>query len=417
MKLWSGVLALTAIAIPIAGGQGLEYRGFLETSARIFPYVRTQDSGRVIGDALFRLEAGYRPRTWLLVEAGLDARADTHRQVDRSPGLTWWDRGFERPALAVRRMNFTLRGGRFTAQFGKQVIRWGAAGILNPTDRFAPRDYLSVVESEVLPVTAARASYETVDMRIEFVAAPRMTPSRSPLARQRWAPLPVDYPPNAEILQPEPPYPNRAQWGVHLSRAWGKLDYSFNFFDGNDHAPLGDQALISVQPWVALITRRYPRIRMYGGDLVYTARYVTLRAESAYFASKPEAPGVGRGDDYALYVIEAERQSGKVQWTVAYANKALLEDRKSYSFDPQRSLAGCFLGRLHWGWRSNYTLGIEGAVRQSGGAWLSRAVLTRSWGPHLTTKFNITWIYGAAGDFLGQFRRNSYGSFTDRYSF
>ena len=40
-----------------------------------------------------------------------------------------------------------------TAEFGRQIIRWGKTDILTPTDRFAPRDYLSsVVDSDFLGV-------------------------------------------------------------------------------------------------------------------------------------------------------------------------------------------------------------------------------------------------------------------------
>ena len=46
--------------------------------------------------------------------------------------------------------------GRFTLDAGKQFIRWGKADIVNPTDRFAPKDFLNVVDAEFLAVTGLR---------------------------------------------------------------------------------------------------------------------------------------------------------------------------------------------------------------------------------------------------------------------
>lgn len=412
--LQGAALAFCTSALSVA--QSFEYRGFLQTSAQMFPYVSPQDPVRLIADALLRVETGYRPKDWLSFEAGFDGRLDSHHQADRSPRLNWWDRRLQRPALSLRLASVTLRRGKFTAQAGKQVIRWGAVDILGPVDRFAPRDFLTVVDNEVLPVTALRLSYENHASRIEFVAAPRLTPSRVPLARQRWAPLPSSYPPDAVIVQPPPPYPNSPQFGLRWSRGGPRLDYALTVFDGHNHAPNGEQALLSVQPWVARITRSYPRLRMYGGDIVLPTRFAVIRAESAYFRSRP-AGNNDPGDDYILNVFQVERQVRRWQWLCGYTHRVTTFDRRSAFFDPQRSLAGSFLGRLQWDWRSNISLALDGAVRRSGGAWLTRAELSRSWGRHWTTKVNFTWIYGSSGDFLGQFRRNTNAIISDRYTF
>ena len=84
----------------------------------------------------------------------LDVRANTHDQVDDelAPRLLAIA-GAQRPALSVRRLSATLSRGRFTLDAGKQFIRWGKTDIVTPTDRFAPRDFLNVIDTEFLPVT------------------------------------------------------------------------------------------------------------------------------------------------------------------------------------------------------------------------------------------------------------------------
>jgi len=67
------------------------------------------------------------------------------------------DRGVRRPRASLRRATATLTHGPLTIDAGKQFIRWGKADIINPTDRFAPRDFINVVDTEFLAVTGVRA--------------------------------------------------------------------------------------------------------------------------------------------------------------------------------------------------------------------------------------------------------------------
>ena len=55
--------------------------------------------------------------------------------------LDWDDRSLLRPRFAVRRLAATVTAKGFTLDVGKQFIRWARADVLNPIDRFAPRDY------------------------------------------------------------------------------------------------------------------------------------------------------------------------------------------------------------------------------------------------------------------------------------
>ena len=81
------------------------------------------------------------------------------------------------------------RAGRLTLDVGKQFIRWARADVLNPIDRFAPRDYLNVIDTEFLPVIGARATLQLGPETLEAVWTPQMTPSRMPLLDQRWTVL------------------------------------------------------------------------------------------------------------------------------------------------------------------------------------------------------------------------------------
>ena len=89
--------------------------------------------------------------------AGVDLRANSHDQVDDAGGSISAIAALLRPALSLRRLSATSSRGPLTVDAGKQFIRWGKTDIVNPTDRFAPRDFLNVVDTEFLAVTGVRA--------------------------------------------------------------------------------------------------------------------------------------------------------------------------------------------------------------------------------------------------------------------
>ena len=135
------LLVLLLFAVP-AGAQQFTYRGFAEVQSTGYVQAAPQDDDRVLTEALFRLEPAYRPVDWLTLSGSIDARIDSAEQVERVWRIDVRDRGLQRPAFSVRHAHATLRKGTLAVDLGKQFVRWGKADILNPTDRFAPRDFL-----------------------------------------------------------------------------------------------------------------------------------------------------------------------------------------------------------------------------------------------------------------------------------
>ena len=114
--------------------------------------------------------------------------------TERRADLAYWDRTIQRPMFAIRRLSASWSRGALTIDLGKQFIRWGKTDVLTPTDRFTPRDYVTIANTDVFGVTAARATLAGSSDSLEVVVAPRMTPSRMPLLDQRWVPLPPRLP-------------------------------------------------------------------------------------------------------------------------------------------------------------------------------------------------------------------------------
>lgn len=391
---------LCALCVSAVQGQSFQQRGFLETRLTLFPQTAPHDRGRAVGEAFLRYEAFYKFGDWLKFSGAFDTRTDTHRQVERTGHLDWQDRGLQRPAFSLRRLSATFHKQRFTAELGRQLIRWGKADILNPTDRFAPRDFLAVVDNDFLGVTAARLTYEAKAGTLDLVYTPRFTPSRGPLLGQRWTPpLPV--------RDAGSRFPGGPQFGARWNHLASGYEFSLSFFEGFNHLPL-----IDVQFPPIRVQRYFPQMRMYGADAAMPLRWFTLKGEAAYFTSTTST-----ADEYVQYVIQLERQTGEWSFVGGYAGENVTDKRATLDFAPDRGLARAFLGRAGYTIDARRSLAFEAAVRQNGeGVW-SRIEYSHLLGQHWRATAGFTLIRGDPNDFLGQYRRNSHVSLALRYSF
>ncbi len=389
--------------------QDFSQRGYLETRAVVYPQKAPGDSGRGVVESLLRWEASYKITPGLVLFGSIDARADSHRQTRREARLDWRDRTLERPAFSLRRLSAQYHRGGFTAEFGKQFIRWGNADILNPTDRFAPRDYLGVVDAEVLGVTAARLSYETGGDTFDVVWSPWFTPSRTPLVNQRWTVTPEALAP-FRLRDLGARLPGRSQFGARWNHVGGRHEYSAVFYDGFHHLPLFEGRIASTDTLV--FQRFYPRLRLYGADAAMPLPWFTLKGEAAWFTSSTR-----QADEYLLYVVQLERTRGEWVLVGGYAGEIVTARRNPLGFAPDRGFTRAFLGRAAYTIDPRRGIVFEAAVRRNGdGTWL-KSEYSEQIGVHWRATASFTWIRGDAADFLGQFHRNSHAMLALRYSF
>ena len=399
---------MTGVLLALMLAQNFEQRGFLENQTLIYPQTAPNDSGAIVNQTLLRWAVSDQIAPWLKVSASFDARTDTHEQTGRVWSLDVDDRSNKRPAFSLRRASATLHKGKFTVELGRQFIRWGKADLLNPTDRFAPKDYLrSVVSSDFLGVTAARATYESGANTVDVVWQPIFTPSRTPLLDQRWTALPGEAQ-GIPIIDNGARYPGGWQYGARFNHVGSGYEASVCFFDGYNNLPYftatGSASGIDVQ-------RYSPKLLLYGADLAVPLSWFTVKTEGAYFTSTTEG-----ADEYALYVIQLERQVKEWSFVGGYAGEIVTRSTGNpLEFAPDRGFARSFLGHAGWTIDANRSLALEASVRRRGS--VAKAEYSQAFGQHWRAIAGLTWIRGAETDFLGQYRRNSYASLTIRYSF
>jgi hypothetical protein len=391
-----------------AGAQSLSERGFVEGRLSGFPQPAPNDQTQAIADTLVREEVFFKPSGWIQFAGGLDLRANSHDQIEDSWRVDVSDRGTLRPRLAVRRLSATLHAGGFTLDAGKQFIRWGRADILNPTDRFAPRDYLNVVDTDLLPVLAARPSFQIGNETFEAVWSPRLTPSRLPLFNQRWTVLPADVQ-SLLIIDGGSSIPRGSEYGVRWNHTGARFETALSYFDGYNHLPNIDSR---VSPSGLELSRIYPALRAYGGDFALPARWATLKGEAEYFTSPSST-----NEEYVLFVVEVERQTGEWVLDGGYAGEVVTNSQPGFPFAPDRGIARSILGRASYTVDPRRTIAIEGAVRQSGDGFYVKGEYSEAFGQHWRLTLTGVGINGEDNDFLGQFHHNSYASAGLRFSF
>jgi hypothetical protein len=392
--------------------QNFEQRGFFENRALVYPQTAPNDGGYLVNETLLRWDASVKTGSWFKLSGSFQARTDSHRQTEREWRVDADDRSIQRPAFSVRQLSATLHKGNVTAEIGRQFIRWGKTDILIPTDRFAPRDYLSsVVDSDFLGVTAARLTISRGSDSLDLVWQPWFTPSRTPLLNQRWTVLP----PQANgvpIVDAGARYPGGSQYGARWNHTGSGYEYSLCFFDGYNNLPLFD-----LKPDAKLDTpgvgvqRFYPNLRLYGGDAAVPLRWLTIKGEAAYFTTSTSG-----AEEYVLYVIQLERMVKEWSFVGGYAGDSVTQSATNpLAFAPDRGFARSFVGRAALTIDVNRSLAVETAVRAAGS--FLRFEYSQALGQHWRVTPGAASIRGDMTDFLGQYHRNSYLSLAVRYSF
>ncbi len=403
-------LLLLIFAVP-ANAQDFIYRGFGELQSTVYPQSTPQNDEHAVVEALFRIESAYKAAGWLTLAGSIDARIDTIGQVEREWRLDVRDRGVQRPAFSLREGRATVRRGTLAVDLGKQFIRWGKTDILNPTDRFAPRDFLEVTDNEFIAVIGARGQYERGAHSVDLVWVPTFTPSRPPLIGGRWAPLQPQTFGTTGFLDLGAVFPERSQYGARWNVLGPGFEASLSYFDGFNHLPQYSAIPLSGRPLVAL-RRSYEPLRMGGADAAVPLRWFTVKGEIATLFTTSQ-----HADDVVMYVVQIERQSGELSLVAGYAGEIVTAQRSTFEFAPDRGLTRAFLGRAAYTMGPTSDVSFEAAVRQNlEGVWLE-AHYSRAIGSHWRATVAGAVIGGDEQDFIGQYHRNSHVLMTLRYSF
>jgi hypothetical protein len=190
-----------------------------------------------------------------------------------------------------------------------------------------------------------------------------------------------------------------------------RLEHSVSAFRGFDHLPL---LQVSIAPALRGVTvrREYPRLSALGADVAAPLPWFTLKAEAAWLGS--DTPG---SQELVLYVVQAERQAGEWLFIGGYAGEHVTREPRTFRYSPDRGLARAVFGRASFTIDTNRSLTLEAVVRQNGDGAFGRLEYSQALSSHWRLTGQAALFRGVDGDYLGQYRRNSFGAVTLRFSF
>ncbi len=186
----------------------------------------------------------------------------------------------------LREGYFDLAFGDVDLRIGRQIIAWGKADGLNPTDNLAMRDYTLMAPEDADQRSGAAAVKGTLnsgDLRLTLAWLPEFRENRFAL-------------PPGIAFSAERPANEWKQWAVKAEYFGSDHDWSLSYFDGLDKMP-------DLAPGAAGVLLRYGRIRAFGADGAMSVGRYGLRAEAAYLASEDASgsdPFVKNGVFYAV---------------------------------------------------------------------------------------------------------------------
>jgi hypothetical protein len=161
-----------------------------------------------------------------------------------------------------------LRFGRLDVRAGRQILAWGRADGVNPTDNLSGQDLRLLVPDDAdrrLGTAAVRASYYVGDVSLTGVWLPEF--------RGHEFALPAP-PPGVSFVRDGERWPGD-QWAVRVEQTGRAVDWSVSYFRGTDLAP--DLRIEDVTAGLS----HHP-VRVFGADMTANLGRFGLRAEGAY---------------------------------------------------------------------------------------------------------------------------------------
>jgi len=163
----------------------------------------------------------------------------------------------------------TLHFKRVDLRLGKQIVAWGRADGINPTDNLTPRDYrvlLPLEEDQRFGTWGARLdAYLSQELTFETFVSTFFEPAQFP--------LPTD---GAAVVTRQPGHSIRnGEVGVKLNKSGGHFDWSFSYYRGYGLLPFVASAASAFQLY-------YPRMQVLGADWARNYGRFGFRSELAY---------------------------------------------------------------------------------------------------------------------------------------
>ena len=229
-----------------------------------------------------------------------------------------------RAAAEMREAFMDLRIGRLDVRAGRQIIAWGRADGINPTNNLAGEDLTLLTpddEDRRRGSTAVRGSYYAGDVSLTAIWMPEFRPHRFPLPAA---------PPGRRVVRGAVPWPGD-QWALRAEQTGRAVDWSLSLFRGFDVLP--DVGLRTASDDLQLLHRRVLAI---GGDMAANVGRFGIRAEAAYVDTEDhDGTDPLTKNPFLFAVAGADRTFGeRLNLNVQYIHRFVFARRPSAGAPP-----------------------------------------------------------------------------------
>ncbi len=223
---------------------------------------RSLDSEQHLGAAMVWLKSSrpVSPRTSFLIEGWTALRGPAGDADARGE---------------LREAFLDIRFGSLDVRVGRQIVAWGRADGINPTDNVTGGDLTLLTpddDDRRFGATAARASYYAGGLSVTALWVPEFRGHHVPLPPAQGVGFVVD----------APDWPG-SQWALRVEQTGKGIDWSMSYFQGHDLAPdvrPGQASSLPAREGTVVLSHR--RIRAFGADLAANLGRIGFRAEGAY---------------------------------------------------------------------------------------------------------------------------------------
>jgi Protein of unknown function (DUF1302) len=179
-----------------------------------------------------------------------------------------------------------------TIRAGRQLMTWGKADELNPTDILNSQDMTNILEDKIIRkkgLFAFKSNIVVSDFEIETIWKPEHQSFDLPPKYSRWSFFSEPYgtsssPPPTEII-PGNGF-DHTEWGIALSRTVSMFDFTLNWFDGWDNIPSPIRTIDPTNNISTVTSLIYGRTKMIGGSFAGSINSFGFWGEGAYFITK-----------------------------------------------------------------------------------------------------------------------------------
>ncbi len=379
--------------------------------------------------------AGHRGRNEILAQ--VDGRAAFGRPLTlfSSVELRADFADHDRDRVYVEEFYADVRYRALDFRIGRQVLAWGQADLVNPTDHLSPRDFTDPLEStdERLGVWGIRPRLQLGDVLWEGAIVPVFTGSIMPFGSPRWSPpLPPEIPNpvvptqmiplSYVILPPREPTTTWAnvQYAAKVSSTVRGWDLSASYFDGWEDVPhiRRELTLSNVGAGTVRIAEEYLRKRSVGGDFATIVGPFTARGEAAFIHLEG-----ANGPDHFQYVLGLERTFGDlmaaggtfflVQWIQTILPGDYVPPPLDFNYLFEKSATV----RVQRNLSAAAQVVVEGLYEFANRGYYVQPAASYRFDDHVRVEGLVDLLGGRRSEFFGLYEQNKRIQFRVRYSF